>query len=48
MGVGALAIGNIKYKTQSALLKRMRESDSPVYLSFDDAFEMAREFASKL
>jgi methylene-tetrahydromethanopterin dehydrogenase len=45
VGVGALAIGNVKYKTQSALLKRMRETDKPVYLSFDDAFALAREFA---
>ena len=45
VGVGALAIGNIKYKTQSALLKRMRETTHPIYLSFDDAFELAREFA---
>lgn len=48
VGVGALAIGNIKYKTQSALLARMRETDHPVYLSFDDAFELARAFAKKL
>jgi methylene-tetrahydromethanopterin dehydrogenase len=47
VGVGALAIGNIKYKTQSALLNRMRETDKPVYLSFDDAFALAREFAQK-
>jgi methylene-tetrahydromethanopterin dehydrogenase len=48
VGVGALAIGNVKYKTQNALLQRMRESGQPVYLSFDDAFEVAREFARKL
>jgi len=47
VGVGALAIGNIKYKTQNALLMQMRESGKPVYLSFDDAFEVAREFARK-
>ena len=47
VGVGALAIGNVKYKTQSALLKRMRETDKPVYLSFDDAFELARGFAAQ-
>lgn len=47
VGVGALAIGNVKYKTQSALLKRMLETDKPVYLSFDDAFELARGFAGK-
>ena len=45
VGVGALAIGNVKYKTQSALLARMRAAEQPVYLSFDDAFEVAREFA---
>ena len=45
VGVGALAIGNIKYKTQSALLKKMKESNQPVYLSFEDAFEIARGFA---
>ena len=48
IGVGALAIGNVKYKTQSALLTRMRETDKPVYLSFDDAFEVARGFALQL
>ena len=48
VGVGALAIGNVKYKTQSALLTRMRETDKPVYLSFDDAFEVARGFARQL
>ena len=48
VGVGALAIGNVKYKTQSALLTRRRETDKPVYLSFDDAFEVAREFARQL
>lgn len=48
VGIGALAIGNVKYKTQSALLTWMRDSDNPVYLSFDDAFEIAREFARKL
>jgi methylene-tetrahydromethanopterin dehydrogenase len=48
VGVGALAIGNVKYKTQSGLLARMRQTDKPVYLSFDDAFALAREFAQKL
>ena len=45
VGVGALAIGNIKYKTQSELLKHMRSSEAKVYLSFEDAFEVARGFA---
>ncbi len=43
IGLGALAIGNIKYKTQSQLLKQMIECESPVYLHFEHAFEVARE-----
>jgi len=35
-------------KTQAALLARMRETGKPVYLSFDDAFELARDFARQL
>jgi methylene-tetrahydromethanopterin dehydrogenase len=48
VGIGALAIGNVKYKTQSGLLARMREANAPVYLSFDDAFALARKIAGKL
>jgi methylene-tetrahydromethanopterin dehydrogenase len=44
VGIGALAIGNIKYQAQSRLLKRMLESDQPLYLHFEHAFEVAREF----
>ena len=47
VGVGALAIGNVKYKAQAGLLVRMREAEKPLYLSFDDAFALAREFAQK-
>ncbi len=43
VGLGALAIGNIKYQTQSLLLKQMIESEKPVYLHFEHAFEVARE-----
>lgn len=45
VGVGALAIGNVKYKTQNKLLKTMYEGGKAVYLHYDDAFEVAREFA---
>jgi methylene-tetrahydromethanopterin dehydrogenase len=48
VGIGALAIGNVKYKTQAGLLARMRETDKPVYLSFDDAYALAREYAKKV
>ncbi|MDD4914692.1 MAG: methylenetetrahydromethanopterin dehydrogenase [Methylococcales bacterium] len=44
VGLGALAIGNIKYQAQSRLLKRMLESDVPLFLHFEHAFEVAREF----
>ena len=44
VGIGALAIGNIKYQAQSRLLKKMLESDKPLYLHFEHAFEVAREF----
>lgn len=41
-GIGALAIGNVKYKTQHNLLKQMLESEQKQYLDFLSAFEMAR------
>jgi len=44
VGIGALAIGNIKYQAQNRLLKRMLECDQPLYLHFEHAFEVAREF----
>lgn len=44
VGIGALAIGNIKYQAQSRLLKQMVESNKPVYLRFEHAFEVAREY----
>jgi methylene-tetrahydromethanopterin dehydrogenase len=52
VGVGALAIGNIKYQTQHRLLNLMRfqlrQSDKPVFLDYNDAFEVAREYVKKL
>jgi len=42
VGIGALAVGNVKYQTQHRLLVRMRETEKPVALSFDAAFEVAR------
>lgn len=44
VGIGALAIGNIKYKAQNRLLKRMIEANKPVYLHFEHAFEVARDY----
>lgn len=42
-GIGALAIGNVKYTTQHNLLKQMLEDDKKHYLDFISAFEMARK-----
>lgn len=43
VGIGALAIGNVKYQVQHRLLVRMREAERPVSLGFAEAFAMARE-----
>lgn len=44
VGIGALAIGNVKYRTHHHLLRQMRETDQPLYLHFDQAFAVARKF----
>jgi methylene-tetrahydromethanopterin dehydrogenase len=43
VGLGALAIGNVKYQVQQNLFKKMLEGQSHVYLDFLSAFEMARK-----
>ncbi len=45
LGIGALAIGNVKYRTESGLFKQMTESKSPLRLDFRQAFELARTLA---
>jgi len=42
VGIGALAVGNVKYQLQNRLLALMLETEQPVYLDFRDAFEKAR------
>ncbi len=42
-GIGALAIGNVKYQTQHRMLQEMHDRDEPIYLHFERAFEIARE-----
>lgn len=44
VGLGAMAIGNIKFQTQVLLLKKMIITEKPVYLHFEHAFETAREY----
>jgi len=43
LGIGPLAIGDIKYKTESGLFQRMAASNKPLCLDFRDAFVLARE-----
>jgi methylene-tetrahydromethanopterin dehydrogenase len=43
LGIGALAIGNVKYQTQHRLLQRMRAAEKPLRLGFVEAFGVARE-----
>ena len=43
VAIGPLAVGNIKYKVQHALLSAMLAGDKPVYLDFRAAFEKAEE-----
>lgn len=44
IGIGALAVGALKYRVQHELLIQMRESDQALDLHFDQAFEMARHY----
>jgi methylene-tetrahydromethanopterin dehydrogenase len=46
VGIGALAVGNVKYQTQHLLLKRMYETGDPEFLDFNNAFEVARGYVS--
>ena len=45
VGIGALAIGNIKYQTQRGLLEMMLKAETPIYLDMRDAFTEARRHA---
>jgi len=46
IGIGALAVGNIKYKTEAGLFKEMIETEKPLYLDFRDAYALAQKLAS--
>jgi methylene-tetrahydromethanopterin dehydrogenase len=47
VGIGALAIGNVKYQTQHRLLVQMRNAEKAVMLGFAEAFTAAREFIAE-
>jgi len=43
VAVGALAVGDVKYKLQHELLRQTLENETPVYLDFRNAFNDARK-----
>jgi methylene-tetrahydromethanopterin dehydrogenase len=43
VGIGALAIGDIKFRLQHRLLQRLHDSDKAMYIDFRDAYREARE-----
>ena len=43
LGIGPLAIGSVKYKTEFGLFQRMMSATKPVHFDFRDAFALARE-----
>jgi len=45
VGIGALAVGNIKYQVERGLFQSMCTSEKALYLDFRHAFEKARELA---
>ncbi len=46
IGIGALAIGNIKYQVERGLFETMLQADKAVYLDFREAFTLARKHAA--
>lgn len=45
VGIGALAVGNIKFQVQHGLFQAMRSAEQRLYLSFPEAFAHARSLA---
>ncbi len=47
VGIGALAIGNVKYKVHYRMFEMMKNTDKPLYLDHDEAFKVAREYVTE-
>ncbi|WP_347988419.1 NAD(P)-dependent methylenetetrahydromethanopterin dehydrogenase [Methylomonas sp. AM2-LC] len=43
IGIGALAVGNVKYQLQHELLKSMLDTNTPLLIDFRDAFSKAQQ-----
>ena len=48
IGLGALAIGDIKYKLHLKLFEMMKNAEAPLFLDHNSAFDVARKIVSKL
>jgi methylene-tetrahydromethanopterin dehydrogenase len=46
VGIGALAVGDIKYQVQHGLFEEMLQAEKPLYIDFRDAFAWARKHVS--
>jgi methylene-tetrahydromethanopterin dehydrogenase len=46
VSIGALTVGNVKYRTESGLFKMMIESEKPLYLDFRDAYGLAQKLVA--
>ncbi len=47
LGLGALAIGDVKYKVHKRLFEMMIETDKPLYLDHEESFEVARKITNR-
>ena len=47
VGIGALAMGNVKYKVHYRMFEMMKETNKPLYLDHIEAFKVAREYAAE-
>ncbi len=47
LGIGALAVGDIKYRVHTGLLAQMHEAIGPIYLAYEEAFELARRIVAR-
>ena len=42
VGIGALAIGDIKFRLQRQLLQRLHDTEKAAHINFRDAYQAAR------
>jgi methylene-tetrahydromethanopterin dehydrogenase len=47
VGIGALAVGDLKYKVHYELFQMMKKAEKPVYLDHIEAFTLARKLLEK-